>query len=41
MNGHNGDVRDARIVIVGAGVGGLVTALALNAQGFKRIELFE
>lgn len=31
----------ARIRIIGAGVGGLVTALQLNAHGFNDIEIFE
>ncbi|KAK4956187.1 hypothetical protein LTR10_005708 [Elasticomyces elasticus] len=33
--------RNASIAIVGAGVGGLVTALQLHANGFRNIQLFE
>ncbi|KAK3652952.1 hypothetical protein LTR56_004900 [Elasticomyces elasticus] len=33
--------RNASIGIVGAGVGGLVTALQLHANGFRNIQLFE
>jgi 2-polyprenyl-6-methoxyphenol hydroxylase-like FAD-dependent oxidoreductase len=33
--------RDVKIIIVGAGVGGLVTALHLHAHGFTNIHIFE
>lgn len=32
---------DPKIVIVGAGIGGLVTALQLHANGFRNIHIFE
>ncbi|KAK4032453.1 hypothetical protein C8A01DRAFT_20480 [Parachaetomium inaequale] len=35
------DVRDLRIVIIGAGMGGLGTALAFAKKGFKHIDVFE
>ncbi|KAL2175645.1 uncharacterized protein P884DRAFT_227661 [Thermothelomyces heterothallicus CBS 202.75] len=35
------DVRDLRIVIIGAGMGGLGTALAFAKKGFKNIDVFE
>lgn len=35
------DVHDLRIVIVGAGMGGLGTALAFAKKGFKNIDVFE
>ncbi|KAL2200557.1 hypothetical protein P885DRAFT_57428 [Corynascus similis CBS 632.67] len=35
------DVRDLRIAIIGAGMGGLGTALAFAKKGFKNIDVFE
>ncbi|EME80243.1 uncharacterized protein MYCFIDRAFT_156029 [Pseudocercospora fijiensis CIRAD86] len=35
------DVLDLHICIIGAGMGGLATALALAKKGFKRIEVYE
>ncbi|KAL2257405.1 hypothetical protein VTK26DRAFT_213 [Humicola hyalothermophila] len=35
------DVRDLRIVVIGAGMGGLGTALAFAKKGFKSIDVFE
>ncbi|EME79919.1 uncharacterized protein MYCFIDRAFT_37438 [Pseudocercospora fijiensis CIRAD86] len=43
-NGHHhtsSPQPDSKIAIIGAGVGGLVTALQLHAQGFKNISLYE
>ncbi|KAK5112341.1 hypothetical protein LTR62_004304 [Meristemomyces frigidus] len=40
-NGSHQGIKDANIAIVGAGVGGLVTALHLHAHGFHNIRLFE
>ncbi|KAK4146781.1 uncharacterized protein C8A04DRAFT_9521 [Dichotomopilus funicola] len=36
-----GDVRDLRIAIIGAGMGGLGTALAFAKKGFKHIDVYE
>ncbi|KAK4193736.1 putative salicylate hydroxylase [Podospora australis] len=36
-----GDVRDLRIVVVGAGMGGLGTALAFAKRGFRDISVYE
>ena len=33
--------RDARIVIVGGGIGGLAVGIALKRQGFARVQVFE
>ena len=35
------DVLDLEICIIGAGMGGLATALALAKQGFRRINVYE
>ncbi|KAM0722020.1 hypothetical protein Q7P37_002946 [Cladosporium fusiforme] len=35
------DVLDLRIAIIGAGMGGLATALALAKQGFRQIDVYE
>lgn len=35
------DVLDLHICIIGAGMGGLATALALAKQGFHHIDVFE
>ncbi|KAH9883323.1 FAD/NAD(P)-binding domain-containing protein [Xylariomycetidae sp. FL2044] len=35
------DYRDLRISVIGAGMGGLATALAFAKKGFKHIEVFE
>ncbi|KAK4456733.1 hypothetical protein QBC42DRAFT_321568 [Cladorrhinum samala] len=35
------DFRDLRIVVIGAGMGGLGTALAFARKGFKKIDVFE
>ncbi|KAL2023423.1 hypothetical protein VTK56DRAFT_2780 [Thermocarpiscus australiensis] len=35
------DVRDLRIVVIGAGMGGLGTSLAFARKGFKHIDVFE
>ena len=35
------DVLDLDICIIGAGMGGLATALALAKQGFRRINVYE
>ncbi|KAK3906914.1 hypothetical protein C8A05DRAFT_11363 [Staphylotrichum tortipilum] len=35
------DVRDLRIVVIGAGMGGLGTALAFAKKGFKHIDVYE
>lgn len=39
--GGNTSVPDLHVVISGAGMGGLASALALAKQGFKRIDVFE
>ncbi|KAH6996305.1 hypothetical protein BKA56DRAFT_510562 [Ilyonectria sp. MPI-CAGE-AT-0026] len=36
-----GDIRDLHIAIMGAGMGGLGTALALAKKGFKHIDVYE
>ncbi|KAK7418542.1 hypothetical protein QQX98_003887 [Neonectria punicea] len=36
-----GDVRDLHIAILGSGMGGLGTALALAKKGFKKIDVYE
>lgn len=35
------DVKELKICIIGAGMGGLTCALALAKAGFERIEVFE
>lgn len=37
----NNQATDLRIVIAGAGMGGLTSALALAKKGFKHIDVYE